>query len=200
MIVNIIKDILGYEGLYAVTEDGKVWSYPKRVNSYKGSWMVQHEYVNTKNRITPHVQYTVLLSKDGKETRHQVHRLVAQVYISNPENKPQINHKDGNSLNNHIDNLEWVTPSENMQHARDSGMLNLYTEKSMENRSNNGKLTGRINGAKAHRMFTMSEIAEIKETFESGLKSARAIARELGCSNTTISNICNNKTYQFNTR
>jgi len=191
-----MKDIKGYEGLYAVTEDGKVWSYPKRVNSYEGSWMIQHEYVNRKNRITPHVQYTVPLSKNGKRTRCQVHRLVAQAYIPNPENKPQINHKDGNPLNNNIDNLEWVTQSENMRHAQESGMLNQFTEKSMANRSIQGK-KNQHNIVKARRLFTMDEVAEIKETFAEGVKSARAIARELGCSNNTISNICNNKTYQF---
>ena len=191
-----MKDIIGYEGLYAVTEDGKVWSYPKRVNSYEGSWMIQHEYVNRKNRITPHVQYTVPLSKNGKRTRCQVHRLVAQAYIPNPENKPQINHKDGNPLNNNIDNLEWVTQSENMRHAQESGMLNQFTEKSMANRSIQGK-KNQHNTVKARQLFTMDEVAEIKKTFAEGVKSARAIARELGCSNNTISNICNNKTYQF---
>jgi len=191
-----MKDIIGYEGLYAVTEDGKVWSYPKRVNSYEGSWMIQHEYVNRKNRITPHVQYTVPLSKNGKRTRCQVHRLVAQAYIPNPENKPQINHKDGNPFNNNIDNLEWVTQSENMRHAQEAGMLNQFTEKSMENRSIQGK-KNQHNTVKARRMFTMDEVSEIKKTFEEGVKSARAIARELGCSNSAISNICNNKTYQF---
>ena len=191
-----MKDIIGYEGLYAVTEYGKVWSYPKRVNSFKGSWMVQHEYVNTKRRIKPHVQYTVPLSKDGKRIRHQVHRLVAQTYIPNPENKPQVNHKDGNPLNNNVDNLEWATQSENMRHARDSGMLNQYTEKSMANRSLQGR-KNQHNTVKARRMFTMEEVAEIKKTYSEGVKSARAIAKELGCSNNTISNICNNKTYQI---
>ena len=191
-----MKDIIGYEGLYAVTEDGKVWSYPKRVNSYEGSWMILHEYVNSKNRIKAHVQLTVPLSKDGKRTRCQVHRLIALAYIPNPENKPQINHKDGNPLNNHIDNLEWVTQSENMQHAQEAGMLNHYTEKSMTNRSLQGK-NNQHNTVKARRMFTMDEVAEIKKTFAEGIKSAREIARELGCSNNTISNICNNKTYQF---
>lgn len=158
--------------------------------------MVLHEYVNSKNRITPHVQLTVPLSKDGKRKRCQVHRLIAQAYIPNPENKPQINHKDGNPLNNHIDNLEWVTQSENMQHAQEAGMLNQFTEKSMANRSLQGRIN-QHNTVKARRLFTMAEVAEIKKTFDSGLKSARAIGRELGCSNNTISNICNNKTYQF---
>lgn len=56
----------------------------------------------------------------GKHIR--LHRLIAQAFIPNPENKRCVNHKDGNKLNNHIDNLEWMTSSENNQHAYDTGL------------------------------------------------------------------------------
>ena len=63
----------------------------------------------------------VTLSKEGVKSRFLVHRLVAQAFIPNPENKPDINHIDNNGQNNHVDNLEWCTHSENMQHCHAQG-------------------------------------------------------------------------------
>ena len=66
--------------------------------------------------------YRTDLYADGKRTTKRIHRIVGEAFISNPSNKSQINHKDGNKLNNRIDNLEWVTPSENMIHAFNTGL------------------------------------------------------------------------------
>lgn len=190
-----MKDIKGYEGLYRVTEDGRVWSYPKSCSSKSGMWMKLTISTNQNNRGKSYSRYTVGLYKNKIRAVFLVHRLVAQAYIPNPENKPQVNHKDTNPLNNNINNLEWSTGFENMQHAQDSGMLNQYTEKSMVNRSLQGKKNWK-NATKARRMFTMDEANKIRKTFAEGVKSTIEISIELGCSNNTISNICNNKTYQ----
>lgn len=64
----------------------------------------------------------VSLIKNGKTKFTGLHRLVANAFIPNPENKPQVNHKDGNKHNNSIDNLEWATIVENIQHAFDTGL------------------------------------------------------------------------------
>lgn len=64
--------------------------------------------------------------KDGKRKSHLVHRLVAKYFIPNPDNKEQVNHIDGDKLNNHYSNLEWVTPKENMSHALNSGLHKRY--------------------------------------------------------------------------
>lgn len=74
---------------------------------------------------------------DRKEKRVKIHRLVAEAFIPNPENKPEVNHIDGNKQNNKVSNLEWVTSKENSQHAWDIG-LSVVTEK----RKNNFKRIG----------------------------------------------------------
>lgn len=62
------------------------------------------------------------LYRDGEHVTITIHRLVALAFIPNPDNLPEINHKDGNKLNNHVDNLEWVTTSENQKHAYSIGL------------------------------------------------------------------------------
>ena len=98
-----MKDIKGYEGLYAITSCGKVWSYraQKFLKPQKGK--DGYLYVN--------------LYKDEKGKKYAVHRLVAEAYIPNPDNKPQVNHKDENKEHNWIGNLCWATASENINYG-----------------------------------------------------------------------------------
>ena len=98
-----MKDIKGYEGLYAVTSCGKVWSY--KSNRFLGNNLDKDGYC----RAT--------LFKEGQRKTYKTHRLIAEAYIPNPENKPQINHKDENKQNNCINNLEWATAKENTNYG-----------------------------------------------------------------------------------
>ena len=115
---EIWKDIKDYEGRYAVSNLGRIKSYPKKGHG--------HNSIILKSKLTKDGYYeTALLSKGKGKNQYKyirTHRIVAQAFIPNPENKPEINHKDGNKLNNNVDNLEWVTSSENQLHAYRTGL------------------------------------------------------------------------------
>lgn len=108
------KDVIGYEGIYQVSNTGKV----KRIGAYKN----QHGREWISNRILKPATKSngymfVGLSKDNKVSSKHIHRLVAEAFIPNPFNKPTVNHKDGNKSNNTVENLEWVTYLENNMHS-----------------------------------------------------------------------------------
>ena len=118
-----MKDIQGYEGLYAVTEDGKIWAYPRQRSSKHGKWLKSRVAKTRDGRPNPRPFETIsLYGADGKRTALQVHRLVAVAYVPNPGCNPVVNHIDGNSLNNHYSNLEWVTVKENTGHSFAMGL------------------------------------------------------------------------------
>ena len=103
--------IKGYEGHYQVSNYGRIYSTPK--DGKKAKLLKLETVKKGYKRVT--------LSKNGKTKRYQVHRLVGQAFLQNPEGKAQINHIDNNPSNNRVDNLEWVSPSENMQHSLKQG-------------------------------------------------------------------------------
>ncbi len=107
-----MKDIPGFEGLYAITLGGRVWSFPKRTSS--GKFL--------SGKINSSIGYrTVILRKDNKSHTRHIHRLLAQAFIPNPKLLPIVNHKNFKRLDNRLCNLEWVTMEENWRHARDAG-------------------------------------------------------------------------------
>ena len=190
-----MKDIPGYEGRYAATKDGKIWSHAKPCSSKKGKFMKLQLSTNRKNRNKPYEQYTVGLYKDKGRITHLVHRLIALTFIPNPENKPQINHKDCDPLSNSITNLEWATHQENMDHAVKNNLIDSHSGNQDITRTANGKKTGAINGMKSRRMFTMEEADCIRKIYKVTKKSYRSIARAYNCTANTIIKICNCKSY-----
>lgn len=107
------KDIKNYKNLYQVSNYGRVKSLEKvsHVNGRIYPIKILKCHINTKKYLD------VDLCKNGKSNRRSIHRLVAETFIPNYEDKPQINHIDCNKWNNKINNLEWCTNSENQQHA-----------------------------------------------------------------------------------
>lgn len=104
-----IKGFTGYE----ITEDGNVISHKRKTPKILSPDLNKEGYLR------------VVLSQEGETFRFSIHRLVALHFIPNPENKPFVNHKDGDKQNNHKDNLEWCDCSENTKHAFDN-MLRIH--------------------------------------------------------------------------
>lgn len=112
-----LRDIAGFEGSYAVTSDGRIWSHPKVTGrrTHGGMW------------LTPGVGttgYLLVVLCDHKKKRHtvKVHRAVALAWLPNPEEHPVLNHINGDAMDNRVANLEWCTQAHNVRHAHRTGL------------------------------------------------------------------------------
>lgn len=167
MLAENVKDIPGFEGIYSATEDGRVYSHSRVVKaSYgstqlrKGRWL--------KQKIN---QGRAFYNIGAKWV--SAHRIIAMTFIPNPENKPQVNHIDGDPLNNHVTNLEWCTQSENIKHAY----------------ANNLKKPVRMLGTN-HPRHKLSN--EVVQDIKSSSESLRVLANRYGLSKTWVSKIKRN--------
>ena len=104
-----MRDVKGYEGLYAVTSCGRVWSYQR------------------KKFLTPYTDgngyLKIKLSKDGKRNQYRIHRLVAEAYIPNPYNLTDVDHIDNDRTHNYLNNLQWITHKDNVRKGRNKPIL-----------------------------------------------------------------------------
>jgi hypothetical protein len=113
------RPIKDYEGLYEVSNYGDIKRLGRTITYPCGRKVVLKDMIRA--RCQNSSGYTIVdLTKNRKGKSYRVHILVAQAFIPNPDNKSQVNHKDFNKTNNHIDNLEWVHPIENTRHAINS--------------------------------------------------------------------------------
>lgn len=173
------KDILGYENMYQVSNFGRVRSLDRvlirndgrkykyvgkllKVNICKtnGSYLV-HLYNNTEGRIA-----------------FYVHRLVALSFIPNTENKPEVNHIDGNRNNNHVSNLEWTTRQENMDHGFRTGLINN---------------TGINHG---NNIYTDNQIKDVKLLLKNTEMTQKEIAEVTGVKKGTVEAIAQGKQWR----
>jgi hypothetical protein len=159
-------DIKGYEGLYAVNSQGKVFSYIS--SKILKPW------------LTLGYQY-VTLCKDKIKTSYRVSRLVAVAFIPNPQNKPEINHIDGIKTNNDMSNLEWVTGSENKLHAYKIG---LHT-------SDRAICAMK----KSRRLLSTKQASEIRKLYSSGGYFYRELGEMFGVSLDTIYHVVKRMAY-----
>jgi hypothetical protein len=164
--------IIGYEGYYEVSDLGRVKSIKRTVpNTRKGVDYIRERILSQHFR-----RYSfVVLTKFNKTTNKTVHRLTAVSFIDNPENKAQINHKDGITYKNSIYNLEWNTSFENMQHSVRTGLKSIG-----ENQSQ-----AKLNNKQVYEIRELNKSMHIKE-----------IAIVYGVQKPCIWKIVNNKTWK----
>lgn len=167
----------GYEQ-YQISTFGRVKSLKRKSEKILSLDKDRNGYMNVK------------LSKDGVIRKFKVHRLVALAFIANPDNLPEVNHKDGNKANNCIDNLEWTTRSQNMRHAYDTGLKEVSEE-------SGGVSYGEHNGR--HKL-TQQYVDIIRELYipNDPQYGGRALARKYGIGKTTIQAILHNQTWKNN--
>ena len=127
---EVWKDIPNYEGLYQVSNLGRVKSLKRKVHAGRNRIRWQYERILSNNKTNGNGYKVVSLNKNSRGKNKYIHRLVAEAFISNPNNLPQVNHKDENKQNNCVDNLEWCTCQYN------STYNDLHIKNGIKNRNN----------------------------------------------------------------
>ena len=131
----------------------------------------------------------VTLRHNGVQVSPLLHRIVAEHFIPRQNGKNEVNHKDGNKLNNCVDNLEWTSRKENMRHSVKTG---LWTSPTKEHYKMMRKRSGQ-----SLALFTMEEASDLMEMMAALKLSSRKMAAIVGCSRPTIQRLQNNITIHF---
>lgn len=166
---EIWKDIKDYEELYQVSNLGRVRSMPR-----KGTHINKIHILKSNKNYKGYLH--VSLTKKCVSKTKSIHRLVAETFIPNPDNLPQVNHKDGNKLNNCVDNLEWITNYDNLIHSIRIGL-----------RKNSYKK------GKDHCRSVIVNQYDLNNNFIKQWYCVKDIERELGYDNRNICACCRNK-------
>ena len=165
--------------------------FPNYLISNKGNLKSVKTLKNVKlfTKDDGYVSYTLRL--DNKGYYKYIHRLVAEAFVDNPNNKGQVNHINGIKGDNRAENLEWVTPAENIRHAIDTGLLK-YKKKEKEIKNSKYSLGEEANGSK----LTPEEVIEIRVLWELREFKQVELAEKFGVDNSTINDIIRRKQWK----
>ena len=171
LVGEIWKWISGYEGLYQVSNYGRIKTFPRH-SRYK-EIMIRRPALGTGGYLQ------VGLHKNGISKTFDIHRLVAQTFIPNPLNLPEVNHKFGNKFDNCVENLYWCTDEENTHHAVETGLIKSGADR------NEAKLTA-------------EQVRWIRENYKPYDPNfgASALARKFNVSPRTIRRVVKGITYK----
>ncbi|MBN2661602.1 MAG: HNH endonuclease [Tannerellaceae bacterium] len=122
---EIWKDVAGYEGLYQVSNLGRVKSIPRKVTNGTGGEFFTKPKIMNRHKDTSGY-HAIALCKNSKMKKTKLHRIIAKAFIPNPDNKPQVDHINGIRTDNRLSNLRWVTPSENNKNGYRNGNKKVF--------------------------------------------------------------------------
>jgi len=188
-------------GIYRITPEGRIFSQTKRKIPLVGKGM---EFTGRfKVILEPERELTYTLNNRGYHSvgicrkTFMVHRLVALAFIPNPENKPFVNHLDGNKLNNHVSNLEWCTAKENNLHARNTGLRKQALGHKLKYQSDMSKRKALAN-LKDKSKLSPEQVKYVRQVFIPRSKefSATALAKQFGTSVAAMCKIVSGQTYK----
>lgn len=175
------KDIKGYEGYYQVSNLGKVKGLDRYVKHNYGGYALRKSKL-LKKSIQKTGYLKVRLRNNQKDLWKFVHRLVAESFIHNPEKKPQVNHKNAIKTDNRVENLEWCTSKENINHSH---IMGLQTSESRQGENSN------------FAKLTEQEVISIRDEYNSSKSiTHKELGLKYGVSAPTISNIILRKTWK----
>ena len=187
---EIWKPIKGYEGLYEVSNKGRVRSLGRVSKRNQGSKVVeytknprilkQQAYGKKRNYLSVNLYQHKNIGEQRKLKTFYVHRLVAETFIPNPLGKCDVNHIDGNPHNNDVCNLEWATRKENIVHAYNNGLTKTF--------GSNHPLS----------KLTEEQVREIRSTYQEGVVGfgCNSLAQKYNVSKTLIQKIVKGKTWK----